>query len=58
MDASDAASALGLLAKGIPKRLSEAERERRRRSLDKARTKRWLIKRARRAGRENEKLRA
>ncbi len=35
------ASALGRLAKGVPKRLSEAERDRRRRSLAEARENRW-----------------
>jgi hypothetical protein len=38
---NDAASALGRLAKGVPKKLSEAERKRRRRSLAEARKNRW-----------------
>jgi hypothetical protein len=38
---NNAAAALGRMAKGVPKRLSEAERERRRRSLADAREKRW-----------------
>jgi hypothetical protein len=41
MDATSAASALGRLAKGVPKKLSAAERERRRRSLAEARETRW-----------------
>lgn len=36
-----AAQALGRRAKGIPKTLTDAERERRRASLAKARKKRW-----------------
>jgi hypothetical protein len=36
-----AASQLGRMAKGIPKTLSQQERERRRQSLAKARKKRW-----------------
>lgn len=44
MDATSAAVALGRLAKGVPKKLSEAERDRRRRSLAEARANRWLQK--------------
>jgi hypothetical protein len=41
MDATSAASTLGRLAKGVPKKLSAAERDRRRRSLAAARENRW-----------------
>jgi hypothetical protein len=40
-NASSIAAALGRLAKGVPKKLSAAERERRRRSLAEVREKRW-----------------
>lgn len=41
---NEAASALGKLGKGKPKRITEAERKRRRESLKKARAKRWIAK--------------
>lgn len=37
------ASALGKLAKGIPKTLTPEQREFRRRQLEEARKKRWLV---------------
>ncbi len=38
---NEAASALGRMARGVPKQFSEAELERRRRRLDEARKARW-----------------
>ena len=40
-DPSSIAAALGRMANGVPKKLSAAERERRRRSLSEARANRW-----------------
>jgi hypothetical protein len=41
MAKSAAAAALGRMARGIPKKLDETERERRRKALADAREKRW-----------------